>query len=123
MKIVSRASRPGSLVGFLHILCNGLCTAQRFHTEEHEHTCRVGCPNEHDSLTHYNECPKLCNILVSLCRKNHSVKIHNNFSKIHSKIFFFLNEILSGRGGRSGVVEGCNRGRVRGMEGRGLWVE
>ena len=32
MKIVSRASRPGLLVGFLRILCNGLCTAQRFHT-------------------------------------------------------------------------------------------
>ena len=34
MKIVSRASRPGLLVGFLRILCNGLCTTQRFHTEE-----------------------------------------------------------------------------------------
>ena len=41
MKIVSRASRPGLLVGFLPILCNGLCTAQRFHTEEHGYTCRV----------------------------------------------------------------------------------
>ena len=29
MKLVSRASRPGLLVGFLRILCNGLCTAQR----------------------------------------------------------------------------------------------
>ena len=29
---VSRASRPGLLVGFLRILCNGLCIAQRFHT-------------------------------------------------------------------------------------------
>ena len=50
-KSVSRASRPGLLVGFLRILCNGLCTAQRFHTEEHEHTCRIGCPNEPDSLS------------------------------------------------------------------------
>ena len=49
MKLVSRASRPGLLVGFLRILCYGLCTAQRFHTEEHDHTCRVGCPNEPDS--------------------------------------------------------------------------
>ena len=46
MKSVSRASRPGLLVGFLRILCNGLCTAQRFHTEEHDHTCRIGCANE-----------------------------------------------------------------------------
>ena len=51
MKLVSRASRPGLLVGFLRILCNGLCAAQGFHTEEHDHTCRVGCPNEPDSHT------------------------------------------------------------------------
>ena len=68
MKIVSRASRPGLLVGFLRILCNGLCTAQRFHTEEHDHTCRVGCPNEPDSLTHYNECLRLYHIFVSFWR-------------------------------------------------------
>ena len=30
MKRVSCASRPGLLVGFLRILCNGLCTAQTF---------------------------------------------------------------------------------------------
>ena len=51
MKLVSRASRPGLTVGVLCNLCNGLCTALRFHTEEHEHTCRVGCLNELDSLT------------------------------------------------------------------------
>ena len=50
MKLVSRASRPGLTVGVLRILCNGLCTAQRCHTEEHDLTCRVGCPNEPDSL-------------------------------------------------------------------------
>ena len=68
MKSVSRASRPGLLVGFLRILCDGLCTAQRFQTEEHDHTCRIGCPNEPDSLTHYNECPRLHNIFVSFWR-------------------------------------------------------
>ena len=41
MKLVSRASRPGLTVGFFRILCNGPCTAQRLHTEDHEHTCRV----------------------------------------------------------------------------------
>ena len=51
MKIVSRASRPGLLVGFLRILCNGLCTARRFHAAETDHTCRVGCPDEPDSLS------------------------------------------------------------------------
>ena len=69
MKIVSRASRPGLLVGFLRILCNGLCTARRFHTAEHDHTCRIGCPDEPDSLTHYNECPALYNIFLSFCRR------------------------------------------------------
>ena len=29
IKLVSRASRPGLTVGFLRILCHGLCTAQR----------------------------------------------------------------------------------------------
>ena len=52
MKLVSRASLPGLTVGILRILCNVLCTAQRFHIEEFDHTCRVGCPNEPDSLFH-----------------------------------------------------------------------
>ena len=68
MKLVSRASRPGLLVGFLRILKNGTCTAQRFHTEEHDHTCRVGCPDEPDSLPPFNECPRLYNIFVSFWR-------------------------------------------------------
>ena len=50
MKLVSRACRPGLLVGLVRILCNGLCIAQRIHAEEHDHTCRIGCPNEPDSL-------------------------------------------------------------------------
>ena len=58
MRLVSRASRSGLLVSFLRILCNGLCTAQRFHTEEHDP----------DSLTRYNECPRLYNISISLWR-------------------------------------------------------
>ena len=43
LKRVSRASRPGLLAGFLRILCNGLCTAQRFHTADNDHSCRIGC--------------------------------------------------------------------------------
>ena len=58
-KLVSRASRPGLVVGFLRILCNGSCTAQRFHSEGDEQTCRIGCPDEPDFLSHYNECPLL----------------------------------------------------------------
>ena len=56
MKLVSRASRLGLTVGILRILCNVLCTAQRFHTEDYEQTCRVGCPNEPDSLSPMCSC-------------------------------------------------------------------
>ena len=79
MKSVSRASRFGLLVGFLRILCNGLCTAQRFRTEEHDHTCRIGCPNEPDSLTHYNECPRLYNIFTSFWRHATVLPQRNHF--------------------------------------------
>ena len=47
MKLVSRASHLGFTVGFLRF--DGLCTAQRFHIEEEEQTCRVGCLDELDS--------------------------------------------------------------------------
>ena len=66
MQIVSCASRLGLLVGFIRILCNGLCIAQRFHTDEHDHTCRIGCPDELGSLTRYSECPRLYNIFIFL---------------------------------------------------------
>ena len=57
----------GLTVGFLRILCNGLCTARRFHTEIEEQMCRVGCPDE-PSLPHYNECPLLYNLFASVWR-------------------------------------------------------
>ena len=62
----SRASRPGLTVGFLHILCSGLCTTQRFPVEGEEKTCRVGCPDEPHSLAHCNECPLFCNFFASV---------------------------------------------------------
>ena len=68
MKLASRGSRPGLVVGLLRILCNGLCIAQRLHHEENEQTCRIGCPDEPDSLSHYNECPQLYNIFSTLWR-------------------------------------------------------
>ena len=51
MENASRASRPGLLVGFLRLLCNVLCITQRFHTAELDHTCRIRCPDELDSLS------------------------------------------------------------------------
>ena len=79
MKLKSRASRSGLLVGFLRILCNGLCTAQRFHTEEHDHTCCVGCQNEPDSLSHNNECHQLYNIFTSSWRHATVLPQRNHF--------------------------------------------
>ena len=83
MKIVSRASRPELTVGVLRILCNGLCTAYRFHTEEHDDTCRVGCPNEPDSLSDCNECLRLHDRFTSCWRhatvfprRNHDLITH-----------------------------------------------
>ena len=63
---MSHVSLPGLTVGVLRILCNGQCTAQRFHSEGDEHTCRVECPNERDSLPHCNKCPRLYDLLRSL---------------------------------------------------------
>ena len=65
MKLVSCASRTGLTVGVLRILCNGLCTGQRFHAEEHDRTCRIGCPNEPDSPSHHNECVRLYGIFTT----------------------------------------------------------
>ena len=62
----SRASRPGLTVGFLRNLWNGLCMAQRFHVEGDEQMCRVGCPDEPDFLSHYNECLLLHNCFASV---------------------------------------------------------
>ena len=69
MSRASRASRPGLSAGVLRILCNGLCTAQRFHVEGEEQRCKVGCLDEPDSLSHYKECPLLYNFLASVWRQ------------------------------------------------------
>ena len=44
MKLTSR-------VGIRRVLCNGMCTAQRFHNDEEEHTCRIGCPDRPGPLS------------------------------------------------------------------------
>ena len=47
----ARASRPGLAVGITRVLCNDMCTAQRFHMDWEEQRCRCGCPDEPDSLS------------------------------------------------------------------------
>ena len=68
MCISSRASRPGLAVGILQVLCNGMCTAQRFHMEGEEQRCRAGCQDEPDSLSDYSECPLHYNIFTVVWR-------------------------------------------------------
>ena len=62
----ARASRPGFAVGVLRVSCTGMCKAKRFHVDNEERTCRVGCPDEHDCLSQYNKCPLLSNIFVTV---------------------------------------------------------
>ena len=133
MKLVSRASRPGLLVGFLRILCNGLFTAQRYHTAENDHTCRVGCPNEPDSLSHYNECHQLYNIFTSfwgqatiLPRRNHL--LHDVITRVFLRslqygivVMGFLDAFVHAHHqhrlgcANAGNFGDCLRGRVRFM--------
>ena len=63
----ARASCPGFAVGILRVLCNGMCKAKRLHVDNEEQTCRVGCPDEPDCLSHY-KCPLLSDIFVSIWR-------------------------------------------------------
>ena len=60
---------------FLRILCNGFCTAQRFHTEGVEQMCRIGCLDEPDPLAHHNECPLLYNLFPSYGTTTESLSI------------------------------------------------
>ena len=45
-----------------------MCTAQRFHMDGEEQRCRVGCPDEPDSLSHYNERPLLLDFVIAAWR-------------------------------------------------------
>ena len=63
MKRASRASCPGLHVGFF-ALCNGVCTAQRFHTEGGEKCAELDArTNPH--VSYYNECRLLYNLFAS----------------------------------------------------------
>ena len=63
----ARASRPGFAVEILRVLCNGMYKAKRLHVDNEEQTCRVGCSDEPDCLSHY-KCPLLSDIFVSIWR-------------------------------------------------------
>ena len=64
----ARASRPGLAVGILPVLCNGMCTAQRFRMDGEEQRCRAGCRDEPGSLSHHNDCPLLHNFVIAAWR-------------------------------------------------------
>ena len=50
---------PGLVVGVLRVLCNGLCTARRFHSYQEDQRCRMECPDEAACVRHYDVCPRL----------------------------------------------------------------
>ena len=51
---------------------------KRFHVDNEEQTCRVGCPNESECLSHDNKCPLLSDILVTNWR-NAGIHLRGNF--------------------------------------------
>ena len=57
-KLVSRASRP-ELIAVSYASSVMRCALHRGFTEDHDYTCRIGFRDELDSLTRYNECPRL----------------------------------------------------------------
>ena len=111
--------------------CNGLCTAQRFHTAEHDHTCRIGCPDEPDSLTHYNECPRLYNIFPSFWRQatilpQRNLFLHDLITRVFSRslqygivVLGFLDAFVYAhhkhrlKYANTGNFGDCMKGRVR----------
>ena len=64
----AQPSRSALAVGILRVLCNGMCTAKRFRVDNEEQTCRVGCTDEPDCLTHCNRCTLLYNIFFTIWR-------------------------------------------------------
>ena len=64
----ARASCPGLAVGILCVLCNGMCTAKRFHMDDEEEKCRVGYFVEPDLLSHNIEFSLLDNFVIAAWR-------------------------------------------------------
>ena len=93
----ARASRPGLAVDTLRLLCNGMYTTKRFHVDNEEPTCRVGCPDAPDCLSHCNKCPLLCDILVTIWR-NAGIHLRGNLL-FHD----FITQILH-RSRKHGIV-------------------
>lgn len=56
---------------WLRTLCNGLCTAQRFHRMVHDNEghCWLVCVDYRDDILHYNECPRLVESVTTLWRR------------------------------------------------------
>ena len=103
----------------------------RFHNEEHDHTFRLGCPDEPDSLTHYYECPRLYSIFISfwrhatiLLRRNHI--LHDLITRVFMRslqygivVLGFLDAFVYAHhkhrfdSENSGNFGDCMKGRVR----------
>ena len=74
----ARATRPGLAVGILRVLCNCMCTAQRFHIDDEEQQCGVGCLDEPDSLSRTTmNVPFLYNFVIAAWR-NPAVRLRRD---------------------------------------------
>ena len=101
----SRASRPGLAVGMLHILCNGLRTAQRFQIEGEEQRCRAGCQHELDSLSHGNECLLLFNFFTSVWK--HATILPRRDHLLHDLVTLVFSRSLQNGIVVMGVIDAC----------------
>ena len=74
----ARASRPGLAVGALRVFYAVACARQSGSMlTVRSKKCRVGCPGEPDSLTHYDKCPLSHNIIIAL-RRNAAVSLRRD---------------------------------------------
>ena len=62
----ANSCKAGMVVGALRIVCNGLCTAGRFHTAVENPGYLLGCHEGLDCIRHYNQCHTLFESLCAL---------------------------------------------------------
>ena len=55
IRCASRATRPGSAVGMFRVMCRGLCTSRRFHVDDDDEGCILGCREQPDCLQFLEE--------------------------------------------------------------------
>ena len=83
IRCASRSTRPGSAVGIFRVMCDGLCTSRRFHVDDDDDGCTLGCREQADCLRHYNQCPRLAAILQFLEERRCSLTSRASLARPH----------------------------------------